>query len=26
MSDFGEFADHPVLKQQEEWRAESGQV
>jgi len=26
MSDFGEFADNPVLKQQETWRAESGQV
>jgi hypothetical protein len=26
MSDFGEAADHPVLKQQELWRAESGQV
>ena len=26
MSDFGEFADNPVLKQQEQWRAESGQV
>jgi len=26
MSDFGEFADHPVLQQQETWRAESGQV
>ena len=26
MSDFGEFADNPVLQQQETWRAESGQV
>jgi hypothetical protein len=26
MSDFGEFADNPVLHQQETWRAESGQV
>ena len=26
MSDFGDLADHPVLKQQETWRAESGQV
>lgn len=26
MSDFGEFADNPVLRQQETWRAESGQV
>lgn len=26
MSDFGEAADNPVLKQQELWRAESGQV
>lgn len=26
MSDFGEFADHPVLQQQETWRVESGQA
>lgn len=26
MSDFGEFADNPVLKQQEAWREEYGQV
>ena len=26
MSDFGEYADNPRLKQQETWRAESGQV
>ena len=26
MSDFGEAADNPVLQQQEQWRAESGQA